>query len=447
MGRGLLLVVVLTLAATASAQDRDSTRDDARQKNTYKPHTPYDPNDEAPPPDATPVPTPTPESPTPPDSVKPADESASKPDEITVKANARVRLTFGYDTNVFRAERGTREDGFFHGFGEGQVLVTFPEERELFASISGEGISYFNEQAVNETYGSSFVDYYHALSSVFDIDVQNTFEYSAQNLLDDNGDLLPRAKFNAYDEEARGTIIMHLGSRLSFEVSGGGRYKGFEDNPGLPSLSYWEARGSAGVRCKVWTDGRLKVRYVFRERQYNELIANRRDGGSATGDPKLELQRHQGIATFSQRADFLGMRFVASLGYTFTYNRDTFQNDRSYTEHSVNAHVEWWPLPTWTAIDFDLRAGDRVFLVRRTLRRGDPRFGTHLEQAYCEITIGAWQRLIGPATRGPDGDFTSSERGVCIALIMETSFYLYQSTDIRSSYERFIVQGGVEASF
>ncbi|MEZ0230712.1 MAG: hypothetical protein ACAI25_18970 [Planctomycetota bacterium] len=465
---GLALMVCALLAGIegSRAQDYEPGRDDPKQKNLFRrsskdPTTrdpqrreappsssTYDEKDEAPPPDAPrPAPgVPGPGMPAQPGDPRPA-EGASLIDEIVVKANARARFFTGYDSNVFRAERGRRGDGFFHGYGEAQCLVTFPEERELFASVSGEGISYFKEQAVNETYGSSFVDYYHPLSSVFDIDVQNTFEYSAQNLLDDNGDLLPRAKFNAYDEEARGTVIIHLGPRVSFEVAGGGRYKAFEDNPGLPSLSYWEARGAGAIRYKVWADGRFKLRYVFRDRRYLELPANLRDGSAATNNPKLELQRHQAITTFSQRADLFGMRFVAQLNYTYTYNKDTFQNDRSYQEHSLAGHVEWWPIPTWTALDFDVRGGDRLFLVRRTLRRGDPRFGTHLEQAYCEITIGAWQRLIGPATRGPDGDFANSERGLCVALTFETSYYIYQSTDIRSSYARFIVQGGIEASF
>jgi len=263
-GKATILVFVAALASFASAQDRDSFRDDPGDKNgnlfrrssneplreapprEAPPPSTYDPNDEAPPPDATPQPT-APRAPAEPGAPPPG-ESPGKPDEISVKANGRARLSLGYDSNVFRAERGAQGDGFFHGFGEAQVLVAFPEERELFASVSGEGITYFREKEANETYGSSFIDYYHPFSPLFDLDVQNTFEYSAQQLLDDNGDLLPRAKFNAYDEEVRATGILHLGARLSFELSGGARYKAFEDNPGLPSLSYWEARGSAGVR-------------------------------------------------------------------------------------------------------------------------------------------------------------------------------------------------------
>jgi len=458
-GRARILVLALgafvVVAGTARGQDREPSRDDPSERNFLlrptrtnrepSPPSTYDPSDEAPPPDAAPPPVaprpePKPGAPAP-------TESPSSPDDIVIKANGRVRLELGYDSNVFRAERGASGDGFFHGYGEAQVLVTFPEERELFASVSGEGLYYFKDPIANETYASTFVDYYHPLSPIFDVDVQNTFEYSAQNLLDDNGDLLPRAKFDAYDEEARATLIAHLGPRVSLELSGGGRFKSFEDNPGLPSLSYWEARGSAGIRYKVWTDGRLKVRYVFRERQYTDLPANLRDGTSVAGDPKLELQRHQIVTTFSQRAELFGMRFVAQLGYYVTYNKDTFQNDRSYMEHSVSAHLEWWPIATWTAFDFDVRGGDRSFLVRRTLVRTDPRFGTALEQSYCEITISAWQRLLGPPTRGPDGDFTSAERGLCLALVGDVSWYLYHSTDIRSSYGRFVVELGLEASF
>src|SRR5581483_3087142 len=193
-GRARILVLALgafvVVAGTARGQDREPSRDDPSERNFLlrptrtnrepSPPSTYDPSDEAPPPDAAPPPVaprpePKPGAPAP-------TESPSSPDDIVIKANGRVRLELGYDSNVFRAERGASGDGFFHGYGEAQVLVTFPEERELFASVSGEGLYYFKDPIANETYASTFVDYYHPLSPIFDVDVQNTFEYSAQNL-------------------------------------------------------------------------------------------------------------------------------------------------------------------------------------------------------------------------------------------------------------------------
>lgn len=440
MARRLAVILVLALAAQAAAQDREPTHDDPAERNV-PPHprvtapaerglvpSSYDPNDEASSPDA-PTPVGPPPAPAPAPGEKPAEE-ASKIGDVDVKANGRARVELGYDTNVFRAQSGKKEDGFFHGYGEADLLVTFPGERELFASVSGEGIHYFHNAIANETYAESFIDYYNPLTSVFDVDVQNTFAYSAQNLLDDNGDLLPRAKFDSYDEEARATLIAHAGQRLSFELSGGGRYNAFEDNPGLPSLSFFEIRGSGGVRYKPWADARLRIRYVFRDRLYTELPANARDGSVVAGDPKLELQRHQFLATFSQKLDLFGMRFVAQLGYTFTFNQDMFQNDRTYHENAVTAHLEWWPFPDWTELLVDLRGGNRAFLVRRTLVRGDPLFGTRLEQNYLDVTVAFQQKIVEH-----------------ISVVVEASWFIYESTDIRSSYERFVAQGGIEASF
>ena len=56
------------------------------------------------------------------------------------------------------------------------------------------------------------------------------------------------------------------------------------------------------------------------------------------------------MGTYSQNLTIEGMRFGAFLGYTYTYNLDTFQNDRTYQEHSVSAHFEWWPFPDWSEV-------------------------------------------------------------------------------------------------
>jgi hypothetical protein len=429
--------LVLALVATeANGQDRDDPGD----RNSLRHPTgdrsdatsPYDPNDEAEPPNTQ----------APASQAKPVEPSESQPkgdsksetttrdEEIQFKADGKAHLELGYDSNVFRAETGRRGDGFFHGYGEAELTITFPGERELSASVSGEAIQYFHQGVANETYADSFVTYYQPLSSVFAVEVQNSFEYSAQNLLDDNGDLLPRAKFDSYDEDARATLLAHLGSRVSLELSGGGRYNAFEDNPGLPALTYYEARGSGGIRVKPWADGRFRVRYVFRDRRYTELPANVRDGTNVPGDPLLELYRHQVITTFAQKVDVFGMRFVGQLGYTLTYNLDLFQNDRTYREDALTARLEWWPFPDWSELAFDLRASNRDFLVRRTLQRGNPAFGTRLEQSYIEMTLSASQKIIEH-----------------VSIVGELSWYLYHSTDVRASYERFVAQGGIEASF
>lgn len=434
MGRRLAAVLVLVLVATeASGQDRDdpgnrnATGRPANDRSETAP-SPYDPNDEAPPPNAPPPATPN--QPAEPGSENQPKSETTTREEIQYKADGKARLELGYDSNVFRAETGRTGDGFFHGFGQGELTITFPGERELFASLSGEAIQYFHQGVANETYADSFLSFYNPLSSVFDVEVQNSFEYSAQNLLDDNGDLLPRAKFDSYDEDARVTLIAHAGPKLSFEVSGGGRYNDFEDNPGLPSLTYYEARGSAGVRVKPWTDGRFRIRYVFRDRRYTELPADTRDGTNVPGDPHLEEYRHQLVATFAQKVEAAGMRFVAQIGYTLTYNLDLFQNDRTYREDAWTTHLEWWPFPDWTELAFDLRASNRDFLVRRTLQRGNAAFGTRLEQSYVELTLSASQKIVEH-----------------VSIVGEISWYLYHSTDIRASYERFVAQGGIEASF
>ncbi len=432
------LAFVLALAATARAQERGPSDDDHQDSNQRRPLVPdeparkgassYDPSDEAPPPGT--------EGPNAPAKPAPAPAEGEEGPSILdrVELNGRIRLSLGYDSNVFRAEVGKTGDGFFHGYGEVDALAHLPTAGELFASLSGEGLDYFSQKRGNEAYATSFVDLYQPLSaffdgSPFDIELQNTFGYSALSLLNDNGDLLPigNGKYDGFDEDGRASLILHTGERVSLELIAGARYRFFDDT----LFNYWEARAGAGVRVKLWTEARLKLRYVFREREYSELAANVRNGSAPIGDPTLEIQRHQLTAIFSQTAtDLFGTRLVALVSYTFTYNLDTFQNDRTYQEHSVAAHVEWSPFVDWTMIAVDVRGGDRPFLVHRTTQRGGLFPGTRLEQSYLEATVSVSQKVWDH-----------------VSLVGELSYYFYHSTDVNSSYERLVMQIGIEGSF
>ena len=221
-------------------------------------------------------------------------------------------------------------------------------------------------------------------------------------------------------------MIAHLTDELSLDIGGGGRYKNFEETAGLPSIDFQEIRGDTGFRFKVpwWKDGRLKMRYIFRERLYYAFPANLRDGSSNPQDPKLELRRHQVRTSYSQKLRFLDMELSLVGGYTFTYNKDTFQNDRSYREHAVSGRIEWWLIKDWTRLEVEIRGGTRSFLVRRTT------LDQSLKQQFLDCSSLFWQQIIPH-----------------VALVAEAGWYIYHSTETSESYGRFIIQGGVEASF
>src|SRR5262249_8956497 len=250
----------------------------------------YDPSDEAPPPGSEGPNAPTKPPPTP----NEGEEGPSILDRVEV--NGRVRLSLGYDSNVFRAEVGKTVDGFSHGYGEFAGLLPLPTAGELFGSFSAEGLDYFSQKRGNEVYATSFFDLYQPLSaffdgSPFDLELQNTFGYSALSLLNDNGDLLPigNGKYDGFDEDGRATVIAHVSEHVALELRGGARSGSFEDT----FYNYGEAGAGGGVGWTLWTEARLKLRYVFREREYSELAANVRNGSAPIGDPSLEIQRHQ----------------------------------------------------------------------------------------------------------------------------------------------------------
>ncbi|HZV00318.1 MAG TPA: hypothetical protein VFF73_26605, partial [Planctomycetota bacterium] len=97
---------------------------------------------------------------------------------------------------------------------------------------------------------------------------------------------------------------------------------------------------------------------------------------------------------------------------------------------SVAAHVEWLPFGDWTTLAVDVRGGDRPFLVHRTTQRGGLFPGTRLEQSYVEATLSVSQKVWDH-----------------VSLVGELSYFFYHSTDVNSSYERLVVQLGIEGSF
>ena len=76
------------------------------------------------------------------------------------------------------------------------------------------------------------------------------------------------------------------------------------------------------VSIPWWPDGKLRVRYVFRDRIYRELPANLHDGSTPVDGPSLELRRHQALVSFVQKAEPLGTKLQATVGYTFLYWAD-----------------------------------------------------------------------------------------------------------------------------
>jgi hypothetical protein len=393
--------------------------------------TRYDPDDEWPPPEREPVPAgPTPEQ-------KPSDEGRSFLDGIELKTNGRTRLEFGHDSNVIRtsdAHIGT----FFHGLGEVEALARFQEGRELFMSLTGEGVAYFPHRSnADEMYVSGFAEYFHPALEWLDVGLQNTLEYSRQNLLDDNGDLLPRESFNAWDEEPRAFAIMHAGDQASLELGTAYRWKNFEEVRGKTSLDFEELRFDAAIRVRIpwWADGKLKVKYRFRERTYHQLLAlDRRAWDTNLPDltaPKLVIERHQVNTTVSQKLHPFETELTIALGYGFTYNLDIFANDRSYRENAGSLRIEWWLVKDWTRVEAEVRGGGRDFVVRRVVPPVIPSPSSPLlRHRFIDVSFLVWQQVVEH-----------------LAAVVEVSWFDWGSSEPGESYRRLVAQGGIEASF
>lgn len=355
----------------------------------------------------------------------PAGPQRSLWDDIKLKHRGRLRLGGGYDTNVFRSDRNRTDDAFGKAEGEAELLLTLPQGTQVFGELGGETIAYLERDRANEHFGSAFVELFQPTKWI-DLGLQNAFEYSRQNLLDDNGDLFPRGRFGSVDEELRAYAIARPNSELSFEAGASYRWKDYEENSGIDSLDYEEVRLDGSIGWKISKDPRtrVKLKYRFRRRDYREFRARARDGTVGPDEGRLDLQRHQVNLTGFQDLTFAGQKLRIVLGVGAAYNIDLHENDRSYREASASAQLEWWPVPERTKLTLGLRAVGRDFLVRQP-----PLQGGSLKHRLVDVTVGVWQRL-SPAYP--------------IAVFAEFTATRWRSGDPLEGYERFILQGGVE---
>lgn len=359
----------------------------------------------------------------------PPPEEPSLLDRITLRPELKLRLGAGYDSNVFRAERGRTADGYGRARGEAELLAAFPGGTELFGEVAGEATQYLERHRANEYVGSTFLEVFQPVTGWLDVGAQNTFEASRQNLLDDNGDLFPRGRFGSLDEELRLYAIFRPHEDVALEVGAAHRWKDYEENSGVESLDYREVRldASASWRLLKSPRTRLKLKYRFRRRDYRELSARDRDGLVPIGGaPTLDLHRHQVNLTLFQDLKLSGQELRLVVGPGFTYNRDLFQDDRSYREVSGSLRVEWWPLPQRTRLDLSTRGVARDFVVRRPPGRSGL-----LRHRLVDVTLGCWQRL---------GELP-------VAVYAEGTAALWRSGDPLEGYERFIFEAGLEVVF
>ncbi|MEZ6183410.1 MAG: hypothetical protein R3F62_00175 [Planctomycetota bacterium] len=349
-------------------------------------------------------------------------------EQIELRFEARARTGFGSDSNVFRAERGTRADGFVHARGEVELLAEFPSGSELFAEVTAETRNYFHNGDADEQFGSLYLESFQPVTDWLDAGGQVTLEYSRLNLLNDNGDLLPRGRFGSFDAEPRAYLILRPMADVALESGASYRFKDYDENRGVASLDYTEIRFDTSLSVKLSRDprARVKLKYRFRRRDYRELRARGRSGLIEPDSPRLDLFRHQLSLTFYQEFEVgeQRVRLIATVGGA--YNDDLFQNDRSYREGSLALRAEWWVIPDRTRVDFGLRGVARNFLVRQSTESGG-----HLRHRLLSVSLGVWQQL---------GELP-------LAVYASGRATVWRSGDVGEDYDRYVGEGGVEVFF
>lgn len=374
-----------------------------------------------------------------------AEDPTSDPQDDWIRLAGKAQVVGGYDHNVFRSERNLTGDGFSQAHGELEALIKLPTAGELFLQAAGDTLVYFERNRANEHYTSGFVEYYQPISGWLEAGVQNAFEFSRLNLLDDNGDLFPRGRFGSFDEEVRLFAIFspppEAGdlTKLSLELGGSFRLKDYQENTGLESLDYQEQRFDASLRFKISNSprSRLKLKYRFRRRDYREFRARERGGTVLPGSPRLDLERHQLNLRWTHRATLADIPFRVALEGGVSYNRDDYQNDRSYRQASMTVSGEVWPIKNRTRLEVSFRGILRDFLSRQPSGGGG-----RLHHRLMRVRAQLWQRLWSLNK----GD-SLADNGLTLALFSSFSVTFWRSDDTDEDYDRMLVRGGLEVSW
>ena len=375
---------------------------------------------------------------------------------LEVEHGGKLWTVGGYDTNVFRSDRGAEGDGFGQAHGEAELLLKLPNGGELFLEVAGESLVYLDQHRANEHYVSTFFEYFQVATDWLELGVQNAFEFSRLNLLDDVGDLLPRGRFGSFDEEPRAFVILRPGDPealdegvfrlrdLSFELGASYRFKDYEENNSVDSLDYEELRLDLSLRYRISRSprSRLKLKYRFRRRDYREFRARERDGLIGAFAPTLDLERHQLNLRWTQQIQlgYFRGRVVVDLG--LTYNRDTYRNDRSYRETSFSLGLEWWPIRDATRVDLAARGIGRDFLVRRPSQDGG-----RLRHRLLRLQLGLWQRLWNLEKGWGLDSGTRPGDTLMLAVFGTLTATFWRSRDFQEDYDRLVVSAGLELSW
>lgn len=247
----------------------------------------------------------------------------------------------GVDSNVFLSDAngGTNQEPQSSTFIQtnlaGELGSDSSRPYRLGWSFHGLHKHYLRFGEADKLFADSALAYRYAATPSLLIGVVQTFSYAKLQLLDTEGNTLPRDRFIAYSNEVRG-YSQWLASRSRLTLGGGVRQKDISEVAAVDSIDHNGYFASLdGVQRLRGVD--LGLGYDYAVTHYDELPALLRNSTLANGNPLLTLIQH---TARSQLAVRLARWARVSLDGQARWTLDTFEDELTYFQFDVQPRGE-----------------------------------------------------------------------------------------------------------
>jgi len=268
----------------------------------------------------------------------------------------------GTDSNVFLSKNDSRSSTFLQTtFNAGWETAPTPAQR---LSLTSQGFykHYFRFGEADQIFADAIVAYRYALTRSLLLGLIPSTSYNQLQLLDTEGNVLPRDHFIAYNSEVRGylQVLPNRVSRLTF--AGGVRRTDVRETtdapssidpsvvitfPSLDNHGYF-ATAESGVRNG---SGKADLSYEYAVTHYEETQANNRDtsltGTRLATNPLLVLVQHTARLRLGQ---ILTSWVSVTAEGQMRWNVDPFEGDLTYRQMDgkLQGALDLWRLARWT---------------------------------------------------------------------------------------------------
>jgi hypothetical protein len=271
---------------------------------------------------------------------------ADSPQTFAASNSFSASSLLGADSNVFLSDTnpGSGQQPQSSTFIQNSLLAEFGTDsaraHRLGLSLQAQHKHYFRFGEADKLFVDSALAYRYAATRSLLLGMVQTFSYAKLQLLDTEGNTLPRDRFIAYSGEVRG-YAQWLARRSRLTIGSGLRKKDINEIADQATIAFQslDHQGSFASLDGMHRFRRVDVGvgYEYAVLHYDELRAAFRDSTTSEANPLLTLIQH---TARSQVAVRLAQWARVSLDGQARWTLDTFEDELTYRQLDVQPRGE-----------------------------------------------------------------------------------------------------------